>query len=151
MELQDVVRRWLGSIAGWILVHPGTKGKPSSLAKSGKNATKHLLTGGEGEDAAAAYLWRKGYRILDRNHRNRGGEIDIVAKEGGTYVFVEVKAQWALRNIPPEARVNREKLWRLRRASQCWLDRHAPESPARIDVVGVAGGRVTAHYEGVEE
>lgn len=108
------------------------------------------MTGSAGEEVATAYLLRRGYRIIDRNHRNRGGEIDIITREGGTYVFVEVKTQWMLSNIPPEARVNREKLRRLRRASQCWLDQHAPDSPARIDVVGIADGRVTAHYEAVE-
>lgn len=53
------------------------------------------LTGNYGEDLACEYLKKQGYKILERNYRIRGGEIDIVAKEGDTLVFVEVKARWS--------------------------------------------------------
>lgn len=53
------------------------------------------ITGAHGEDLACEYLKKNGYKILERNYRIRGGEIDIVAKEGDTLVFVEVKARWS--------------------------------------------------------
>jgi putative endonuclease len=50
--------------------------------------------GRSGEDAAAAYLEEKGIKILEKNFRGRKGEIDIIALDGDTLIFVEVKA-WA--------------------------------------------------------
>ena len=50
-------------------------------------------TGVKGEEEAARFLTRSGYAILDRNVRTRAGEIDLVAKEGKTLVFVEVKTR----------------------------------------------------------
>ena len=52
-------------------------------------------SGNYGEDLAAKYLKNNGYKILERNYRIRGGEIDIVAKEGETLVFVEVKTRYS--------------------------------------------------------
>jgi putative endonuclease len=49
--------------------------------------------GREGEQIAVAFLQRHGYRIQERNYRNRKGEIDIIAWDGATLVFVEVKAK----------------------------------------------------------
>ena len=52
-------------------------------------------TGNYGEDLACQYLKKLGYKILERNYRIRGGEIDIVAKDQDMLVFVEVKARWS--------------------------------------------------------
>lgn len=52
-------------------------------------------SGDYGEDVACKYLQKLGYRILERNYRIRGGEIDIVTKEGSSLVFVEVKTRWS--------------------------------------------------------
>ena len=52
-----------------------------------------IRTGKQGEDLAAAHLADNGYRILQRNYRSVFGEIDIVAEEGDTLVFVEVKSR----------------------------------------------------------
>lgn len=53
------------------------------------------LTGDYGEDLACNYLKKFGYKILERNYRIRGGEIDIVAKDADTLVFVEVKTRYS--------------------------------------------------------
>ena len=53
------------------------------------------VSGSYGEELAARFLERNGYKILERNFRIRGGEIDIVAKDGEYLVFVEVKARWS--------------------------------------------------------
>lgn len=51
--------------------------------------------GNKGEDLACEFLKKSGYRILERNYRIRGGEIDIVAKDGETLVFIEVKTRYS--------------------------------------------------------
>lgn len=54
-----------------------------------------VQVGNYGEEIACKYLQKLGYRILERNYRIRGGEIDIVAKDKDTLVFVEVKTRWS--------------------------------------------------------
>src|SRR5437764_13866519 len=55
--------------------------------------SKRIAFGKTGEDLACRELERRGYEILDRRYRRRGGELDIVARDGPTIVFVEVKAR----------------------------------------------------------
>lgn len=67
------------------------------------------------ENHATAYLMRQGYRILARNYAYRGGELDIVAQDGNTTVFVEVKSVWSNSQGNPAARVNaakQKKVWK---------------------------------------
>lgn len=54
-----------------------------------------IQDGNYGENLACKYLQKLGYRILERNYRIRGGEIDIVAKDKDTLVFIEVKTRWS--------------------------------------------------------
>jgi putative endonuclease len=54
---------------------------------------KRQQFGKESESLAVRYLKKNGYKILEQNYRNKIGEIDIIAKEKGTLVFVEVKAR----------------------------------------------------------
>jgi len=55
--------------------------------------SRHIQFGQEGESIAARYLKKCGYRIVTQNYRNKIGEIDIVARDGNTIVFVEVKTR----------------------------------------------------------
>lgn len=57
--------------------------------------------GNYGEELACRFLKKNGYKILERNYRIRGGEIDIVAKDKDTLVFVEVKTRWSHEYGPP--------------------------------------------------
>ena len=94
--------------------------------------------GKSGEQIAAMYLTRAGLRVLDRNWRCRDGELDIVAREGDTLVFCEVKTRRGLGFGHPAESVTRVKQRRLRTLAQRWLaahDEHAPE--LRFDVVAV--------------
>ncbi len=54
-----------------------------------------VQVGNYGEEVACKYLQKLGYKILERNYRIRGGEIDIVAKDGSSLVFVEAKTRWS--------------------------------------------------------
>lgn len=66
----------------------------------------HREVGNEFEDAAAAYLEKNGYVILERNYRDRLGEIDIIAKNGIELVFVEVKYRRTLEKGDPAEAVH---------------------------------------------
>ena len=65
----------------------------SSRAKPRRSTDNRAATGRRGESAAADYLANLGYRIVERNWRCRIGEIDLIADDGGTLVFVEVRAR----------------------------------------------------------
>ena len=95
-------------------------------------------TGIRGEDEAARFLARCGYAILDKNVRTRAGEIDLVAKEGKTLVFVEVKTRRAAEGDPPQAAVNVRKQNRLGKLAHGYLkSKRMRETPCRFDVVAV--------------
>jgi len=91
-----------------------------------------------GEEAAARYLRRRGYRILGRRLRSELGEIDLVALDGATVVFVEVKTRQSAAADHPADTVDRAKQHRLTRLAVAYLKRHGLlESSARFDVVAV--------------
>jgi putative endonuclease len=91
-----------------------------------------------GEAAAAEELERRGFRILARNYHCRGGEADLVAEEGETLVFVEVKTRSDLRHGLPQDAVGWKKQQRLGKAALHYCHAHAVEDqPVRFDVVEV--------------
>ncbi len=95
-------------------------------------------TGIKGEEEAARFLTRSGYAILDRNVRTRAGEIDLVAKEGKTLVFVEVKTRRELEGDPPQAAVHTRKQNRLAKLAHGYLKlKRIRHTPCRFDVVAV--------------
>jgi putative endonuclease len=97
-----------------------------------------------GEDLACAELGRRGYAILARRYRTRYGEIDIIAREGETVVFVEVKARSDEAFGGGGAAVTGWKQQRIVRMATDYLARHGLlDAPCRFDVVTVQldGGR----------
>ena len=96
-----------------------------------------------GEGIAAAWLRLKGYRIEARNWRCPHGELDLVARDGDTLVFVEVKTRTSRAAGAPEEAVNHAKRRRLVRLAQAYLARLGGEPPpCRFDVVAVEGSRL---------
>jgi putative endonuclease len=95
--------------------------------------------GRTGEDLAIAELERRGYAILERRYRTRCGEIDIVADDGGTLVFVEVKTRVDAEFGTAAEAVTRWKQRRLARMARDYLARRAiaDDRPCRFDVVAV--------------
>jgi putative endonuclease len=90
----------------------------------------------EGEARAAAYLVRRGYRIVARNVRSGGVEIDLVAARGPLIAFVEVKTRRSRRLGPPELAVDRAKQVRIVRGAAAWLRAHPGRvRRVRFDVV----------------
>ncbi|HZZ29726.1 MAG TPA: YraN family protein [Pirellulales bacterium] len=91
-----------------------------------------------GERAVEKHLKRQGYKIVARGLRLRGGELDLVAVENRTVVFVEVKTRRTAHFGLPQEAVDSRKQWRLTRAALFYLKRHGLlEYPARFDVVAV--------------
>ena len=90
-----------------------------------------------GENAAARYLRQIGYKIILRNYRSAVGEIDIIARDGETLVFVEVKTR-AYDDPTPEEQVNPTKQHQITKAAKAYLNRYgSSQPPARFDVVAV--------------
>lgn len=91
-----------------------------------------------GEDAAAAFLERVGMQVQDRNWRSPAGEIDVVARDGDTLVFVEVKTRRSERAGTAEDAVSPTKQRRVVRVAKAYLAAHpaSPES-VRFDVVAI--------------
>lgn len=99
---------------------------------------KPRTLGQRGEATAARYLRRLGYHIVGRSERGGLGEIDLVAVDGRTVVFVEVKTRRTHDAGHPEDAVDERKQRRLTRLALSWLKRHdLLENPARFDVVAV--------------
>ncbi|HYY06163.1 MAG TPA: YraN family protein [Candidatus Limnocylindria bacterium] len=95
--------------------------------------------GRRGEELAAAHLSRLGYEILARNHRTRWGELDLVAFDGETIVFVEVKTRRAGSGAPWDS-LHELKQSQVRRMAAAWLigTRDRPYGARlRFDAVGV--------------
>ena len=91
-----------------------------------------------GEKLAEEFLRTQlGWRILARNWSCRRGEIDIVAEDAGTIVFVEVKARDQETVFDPESAVDLMKRNRIREAARAYLNRWTAHSPYRYDVVAV--------------
>lgn len=103
------------------------------------------LAGKIGEDFAVSFLKKNNYQILARNFHSRFGELDVVAQELNTLVFVEIKTRWSKNFGNPEEAVNLRKLGRIERAAQYFKLLH-PKTPdnMRIDVVAteVKDGKV---------
>ena len=99
-----------------------------------------LELGLRGEEEAVRYLAAKGYRILDRGFRMFGGEIDIIARQGETLVFVEVKTRRSTEFGVPDESVNLSKQNQVRKIAQGYLlKKQLPESatPCRFDILSV--------------
>lgn len=94
-----------------------------------------------GEDLACRHLERLGYAILARRYRRRGGEIDIIAREGDTIVFVEVKARDGSAFGGGAEAVTGLKQRRIVQLAQDYVVRHRVHgAPCRFDVVAIEFG-----------
>jgi len=116
-------------------------------------ATKEEV-GRHGEEVAARVLTDLGWEILARNWRCSGGEIDIVAVDGGEAVIVEVKTRRSRTFGSPAEAVTRAKVSRLRRLAAAWLSSQERRfSGVRVDVVSVeirSGVAAIEHLKGVQ-
>lgn len=145
------------------VVPPSEPRKPPPPRGRAKSDDPRHELGRLGESLACEHFERLGFRVLDRNVRSRSGEIDLIAFDGRTLVFVEVKT----RRVRPQTRehssetplcgLRPQQRARVRRAAVAWLcDPQRPRPSARalrLDAVGVtvdAAGRLLRldHIEG---
>jgi putative endonuclease len=101
--------------------------------------------GREGENRAAAFLEKSGFRIVERNFRSRNGEIDIIAMDGETLVFVEVKA-WSKYGIEDlQWGINAKKQRRIIETAKYFLllNRKYNDKAIRFDVVFVQADKIS--------
>ena len=97
-----------------------------------------VILGKTGEDLACAELERRGYAIIARRYRRRGGEIDIIAQDGETIVFVEVKAREGHAFGEAAEAVTLFKRRRLTQLAVDYMARHRLSNrPCRFDVVSI--------------
>jgi putative endonuclease len=109
-------------------------------------------TGAAGEDLAADFLFKKGYQVLRRNYVTKVGEIDIIAQDRETVVFVEVKAfadnSWE--GVSPVVNVTPGKQKKIIRVARQYIASLEWEPYCRFDVVAVrtAPELFVEHFEG---
>lgn len=100
----------------------------------------HLLLGRKGERIACLFLLRQGFDVLVRRYRGRTGELDIVAFEHGTLVFVEVKTRTTTEFGQPWEFVDWRKQQTLRRTAEEFIAAYdLGQYPYRFDIVSVVG------------
>jgi len=98
---------------------------------------RHQL-GKESEQLAVDYLQKEGYKILQRNYRIRGGEIDIVAKDNNTLVFIEVKSRTTTRYGHAIQSLTRQQQMRISKSALSYMHQHQlNDQSARFDVVAI--------------
>ncbi len=95
-------------------------------------------TGNYGEDLACNFLKEQGYKILERNYRIRGGEIDIVARDKDVLAFVEVKTRYSHEYGLPAEAMTYFKIKALLKTVQFYLSQyHLFDKPYRLDFISV--------------
>ena len=100
--------------------------------------------GKKGEFLAARYLEEKGYTVIARNYHSRYGEIDLIAKDEDTLVFVEVKYRSGASFGDPSEAVTAKKQERIRKTARYYLCARqlSEDTPCRFDVAAVLGSQI---------
>jgi putative endonuclease len=104
--------------------------------------------GTKGEDIAAGYLNKKGFKVLHRNYRTPLGEADIIMKDDDAIVFVEVKSRSNDAFGQPFEAVDYKKQQKLKKIALYYMKHNKNESPVRFDVVSISfkdGKNVVEH------
>lgn len=99
--------------------------------------TDRQKRGAAGEQLAAEYLRKRGVQEIRRNYRCRYGEIDLIAQDGQTLVFVEVRYRGSVRYGRPEETIGIQKQRRITAAAALYLAQHGHSQSARFDVVAI--------------
>ena len=106
------------------------------------------IFGEKGESIAVRYLKKKGYKILEKNYRTKLGEIDIIAKDKDTLVFVEVKSRRSWQFGNPKAAVTPAKQRTISKVALYYLKtKDRSNAKARFDVVTITATRDKSQIE----
>ncbi len=105
----------------------------------------------KGEDLAELFLKKKGFKILLRNYKTPIGEIDIIAEDQGTLVFVEVKTRTGGSYGLPFEAVNYRKREKLRKVALYYLKHSKRDGPSRFDVLSIRTGSGKSEIEHITD
>ena len=111
---------------------------------------QHNNLGLEGEAAAVNFLKEKGYTIVEQNWRYRKYEVDIIATDNGSLVFIEVKTRASGKWGNPEEAVDETRIRRIVDAADYYVKECDIDMPVRFDVISVIGNNGTfeiTHYD----
>lgn len=110
---------------------------PTKMATTSRSR-KNKNLGLRGEDAAARYLYMHGYEILERNWTCPIGEADIIARDGKTLVFIEVKTRSSIEKGFPSEAVSAKKRDKYEKIALMYVqDFNEVDIPVRFDIVGI--------------
>ncbi len=110
-------------------------------------ACRGITLGQQGEEIARRYLRSHGYRIVARNWRCRFGEIDLIARDGETLAFIEVKTRTGTGFGGAEGAVTPHKRARLIATARQYMSEIGAEIAMRFDVVAITAGRVKLYKD----
>jgi putative endonuclease len=129
-SLTNISKKWRRHFSRWA---------SCCLEQQRPSGPDHLQLGARGEKLACGFLRRQGYKILYRNFRaRRGGEVDIVCRDGDTLVFVEVKTRRDDDVVRPSEAINAAKRKLISRGALSWLQLlDNPDILSRFDVVEI--------------
>lgn len=96
-----------------------------------------MKLGKKGEELAVEFLKKKGYKIIKQNYKTPLGEIDIIARDEDTLVFIEVKTRESIAYGQPFEAVNKAKRQKVANVANLYLKRLKDLPPCRFDVVSV--------------
>lgn len=130
MEAEKISKSVSGTVPGKACASSGRTAKASGV--------RNRELGRKGEEAAARFLYRRGYEILERNWTCYAGEADIIANDNGTLVFVEVKTRKDCQKGFPSEAVSKAKRSKYEKIALAFLDAcDAADIPVRFDVVAL--------------
>lgn len=113
---------------------------------------QHNLSGNKAEDIACEYLENKGYKVLQRNYKDRFCEIDIIATSRDTLAFVEVKYRRRADFGGAVGAVSYDKFRRMRHSAEFWLaqNQQFAKLQPRLDVIAIVGDINSPQIEHLE-
>jgi putative endonuclease len=113
--------------------------------------SENIDLGRQGEDLAADFLVKKGYRILEKNWRQWRNELDIIAMDGKFLVIVEVKTRQSTVFGEPETAVTRDKQRTLIRAANAYIRSKHIENEVRFDIISVIISKTSEQIHHIED
>lgn len=99
--------------------------------------------GNIGEEIAKSYLINKGFSLLESNYYRSSGEIDIIAKDNNTIVFVEVKYRKSIKNGSPLEAINEKKKTKIINTAYHYITENNINENMRFDVIGILNKDIT--------
>lgn len=111
-----------------------------------KKLTQKRKKGNDAEDQALVFLKKKGLKLIDRNFAVKTGEVDLIMKDKETLVFVEVRYRKNTNFGGAVASITSKKQQRIIKAALTYLQKHAPQSSMRFDVIAIEGDNMEINW-----